>query len=300
MVFAAIDVGSNAVRLLVSNVHEEGSRTYFNKLSLTRAPIRLGEDVFLHGRISERKADKLVKAMLAFRYLMEINEPQDYLSVATSAMRHAANGDEVAREIRQRTGIGIEIISGQEEAELIYSTHVAEQLVDSRSYLYIEVGGGSTEVSLFARGRNICSHSFPIGTLRILHDLVGQEEWESLRDYLQQHTADYRPVVGIGTGGNINSVLKLLRKKEGKAFSAKQLKDVARYLRSLPLEYRVRELGLRPDRADVIVPATEIYLAVMKWAGIETLIVPKLGLADGIIHRLYERHREAGSVQHLI
>ena len=291
MVFAAIDIGSNAVRLLVSNVYEDGRKTYFNKFSLTRVPIRLGEDAFLNGKISLEKVIALVKAMTAFKHLMEIYRPIEYLAYATSAMRNAKNAQNIVGEIEKHTGIKVSIIDGQKEAEIIYSTHVADEMTKSLSYLYIEVGGGSIELSLFSRVKNIFSRSFPIGTVRMLHNLVRKSEWQEIKHWLQVNTAEYHPLVAIGTGGNINCILKMLRKKEGRPFSVKKVLEMHEFLSSYSLDDRIKILGLRPDRADVILPALEIYLSIMKWTDISKIIVPKIGLADGMIHLLYEKYK---------
>lgn len=297
MVFAAIDIGSNALRLLLSNVFEEKDRTLFKKYSLVRVPVRLGEDAFLTGRISLEKSLAVVKAMIAFKHLMEIHKPVAFKALATSAMRNAENGERLVEEIRIQTNIEVEIIDGQTEAEIIYSTHVAEEMLDGKSYLYIEVGGGSTELSLFSQDTNVFSRSFPVGSVRLLHELVDKSEWNELKSWVKEHTVGYKPLAAIGTGGNINSILKLLRLKEGKPLSFKKLKKTCQYLESVSLDDRIKELGLRPDRADVIIPAIEIYLSVMNWAGISQIIVPKMGLADGIIRMLYEQYRQTRELQ---
>ena len=291
MVLAAIDIGSNAIRLLISNVYEEKDKTIYKKFSLTRVPIRLGEDAFLTGKISVEKSLAVIKAMIAFKHLMEIHQPEAYLALATSAMRHAENGERIISEIKRQTSIDVEIIDGQKEAEIIYSTHIAEEMESGCAYLYIEVGGGSTEVSLFASDRNIFSRSFPIGTVRLLHNLVDSADWENLKLYLKEHTPGHTPVVGIGTGGNINTIFKMLFKKDGKPLTLSRLKKTCKFIESHSFEDRIKILGLRPDRADVIVPAMKIYLSIMKWSGIDKIIVPKIGLADGIIHLLNDKYK---------
>ena len=291
MVFAAIDIGSNAIRLLISNVFEEENRTIFKKYSLVRVPVRLGEDAFLTGRISVEKSLAVVKAMIAFKHLMEIHRPLAFKALATSAMRNAENGPRLVEEIWNQTNIDVEIIDGQTEAEIIYSTHIAEEMLDGKSYLYIEVGGGSTELSLFSHDANVFSRSFPVGSVRLLHELVDKSDWSEMKSWVNEHVLGYKPLEAIGTGGNINSILKLVGLKEGKPISIKRLKKISRHIESFTLVDRVKELGLRPDRADVIIPAIDIYLAVMSWAGISRVIVPKVGLADGIIHMLYEKYR---------
>jgi exopolyphosphatase/guanosine-5'-triphosphate,3'-diphosphate pyrophosphatase len=292
MIFAAIDIGSNAVRLLFSNVFEgEEEGEIIRKESLIRVPIRLGEDAFTIGHISEGKIEALVKTMGAFRSLMEVHCPLDYLACATSALREAANGPEITDRIRREAGIEVEIIDGHREAEIIYSNHIAESLSREGSCLYIEVGGGSTELTLFSRDTMIVSRTFAVGTVRILNDRMEKAEWNRLREWVRAHTADYRPLTGIGTGGNINFLFRMSGKKEGKPLGYKEIKRLGKLLRSYSLEDRVKVLGLRPDRADVIIPALDIYLSVMKWAGITDIIVPNIGLADGIIHLLAEKHR---------
>ena len=291
MVFAAIDIGSNAIRLLISNVFEEENRTIFKEYSLVRVPVRLGEDAFLTGRISVEKSLAVVKAMIAFKHLMEIHRPLAFKALATSAMRNAENGPRLVEEIWNQTNIDVEIIDGQTEAEIIYSTHIAEEMLDGKSYLYIEVGGGSTELSLFSHDANVFSRSFPVGSVRLLHELVDKSDWSEMKSWVNEHVLGYKPLEAIGTGGNINSILKLVGLKEGKPISIKRLKKISRHIESFTLVDRVKELGLRPDRADVIIPAIDIYLAVMSWAGISRVIVPKVGLADGIIHMLYEKYR---------
>ena len=206
-------------------------------------------------------------------------------------MRNAENGEELVARIKDETGIDIRIIDGQREAEIIYSTHIADDMHDKKSYLYIEVGGGSTEVSLFSKKKNVFSRSFPIGTVRILHDLLGKKDWRNLKEWIKVHTKDFDDLTAIGTGGNINTILKLMGKKEGKPISVKKITKLRDHIESYSIDDRIRVLGLRPDRADVIIPASEIYLSIMKWTKIKNIIVPKIGLADGIIHELFETHR---------
>ena len=291
MVFSAIDIGSNAVRLHFSNVFDEGNRTIFKKGSIVRVPIRLGDDAFMTGRISEEKSRKLLHTMIAFKHLIEVHQPIDYLACATSAMRNAANADVIVEDIEKQTGINVNIIDGQREAELIYSNHIAEELVNKKSYLYIEVGGGSTELSLFSNNERVFSRSFPLGTVRILNKLIDKAAWSQVKNWIIQETKGYRPLSAIGTGGNINTAFKLMRKKENDPMTRKDLKKFAEYIGSFTYEKRIKEIGLRPDRADVILPAMEIFNMVMKSAEIQEIYVPQKGLADGIIHLLYEKYR---------
>lgn len=290
MKFAAIDIGSNAVRLLFTQVFENGDGAYFKKDALFRVPIRLGEDVFVEQKISAEKARSLVEVMIAFRHLIESYQPIDFMACATSAMREAQNGPQVVAEIKKQADIDIEIISGQREADLIYLNHIAENLNPKKSYLYIDVGGGSTELTLFAKGNSVTSHSFNLGTVRILKNLDSPQEWDGLKNWLKEQADKNKSIVAIGSGGNINKIFSLSRKKEGKPLSFKQLQKIYDLLNSYSYEDRMKFLRLRPDRADVIIPASKIFLAIMKWAKIKKIYVPQIGLADGIVHMLYEKH----------
>lgn len=292
MKFAAIDIGSNAVRLLFTQVFENGKGTYFKKDALFRVPIRLGEDVFVEQKISAEKARSLVEAMMAFRHLIESYQPLAFMACATSAMREAANGAEVVAEIKKQANIEIEIINGQREADLIYLNHIAESLNPKKSYLYIDVGGGSTEVTLFAKGKIVASHSFNLGTVRILQQLDPPKEWEDLKEWLKEQSNKHKSIIAIGSGGNINKIFSLSRKKEGKPLSYNKVKDIYEMLNSYSYEDRIKFLRLRPDRADVIIPASKIFLSIMKWADISKIHVPQIGLVDGIIHMLYEKHKQ--------
>jgi exopolyphosphatase/guanosine-5'-triphosphate,3'-diphosphate pyrophosphatase len=292
--FAAIDIGSNAVRLLLARVFEDASGPYFKKEALFRMPLRLGDDAFIHNRISEEKAAKLVQTMAGFQRLMQAYEPLDHMACATSAMREAENGSAIAARIREETQIALEVIDGKAEAEVIYANHFAELLDTQQAYLYCDVGGGSTELTLFAAGRVIASMSFNIGTVRILAGRVPGERWEQMRRWIRNETRVLPQVSGIGSGGNINKVFRLTRGKEGKPISLRKIVELAAFLRAYSYEDRVKVLGLRPDRADVILPAIEIYQVVMHAARIKRMYVPQIGLADGLIHLLYERYTGAG------
>lgn len=290
MKFAAIDIGSNAVRLLFANVFENGNPPQFKKTSLIRVPLRLGTDSFTQNKISTEKTDALLKTMLAFKYLIEVNQPIDYMACATSAMREADNGIEIVNEIKRQTGIAIEIIDGEREAGIIFSNHIAESLNQGISYLYLDVGGGSTDLTLFSKNKRITSKSFNIGTVRMLESNVPESEWEKLKNWLTEITVRYYPIAGIGSGGNINTVFKLSQKKEGKPLPFKRIKSIYEYVKSYSYDERVKKLNLKPDRADVIIPALEIYLSIMKWANISKIYIPIIGLLDGIIHILYEKY----------
>ncbi len=296
MRFAAIDAGSNAVRLLLSQVLSAGGPPLFKKDTLVRFPLRLGEDAFPARRISRPKIDQLLRVMSAFRHLMDAYEPLAYRACATSAMREAGNRAEIIRMIRREAGIELEVIDGRTEAEIICSNHTERSLGGEAAYLYIDVGGGSTQLTLFNRGRSAGSRSFDIGTLRLLKGLVDKPRWREMRNWIRESTAGLPPLAGIGSGGNINKTFMLAGRKPGRPLSRKTLEEIHRMLARFDVEDRVRRLGLRPDRADVIVPALEIFLQTMKWAGVDKLHVPFIGLVDGLIHGLYERQRrEAGS-----
>ena len=293
--FAAIDIGTNAVRLLLSRVVEDDDRPIFEKESFVRIPLRLGEDAFLNGRISKEKTGSLVETMIGFRHLISAYRAIDFEAYATSAMREAENREEVAQEVRDRSGIDITIISGRMEAEVIYANHIEEQLGQTRNYLYVDVGGGSTELNLISCGKVIASKSVNIGSMRMLEGKVDESQWQDMKTWLKGNTAHLRPIYGIGMGGNINKIFQLARIEEGRPISYKVVLQLYKYLSSFTLEERIAELGLRPDRADVILFASEIYLFVMKWGKVKKMYVPMIGLADGIIHVLYDRFGNSGS-----
>ena len=291
MKFASIDIGSNAVRLLFTKVFEDGNGAVFKKDSLIRMPIRLGKDVFVNQEISKDKIDSLVNTMIAFKYLIDAYKPIDYMACATSAMREATNRKKVVKKIKEKSQIDVEIIDGKLEAEIIYANHIAEKLNPKKNYLYIDVGGGSTELSLISSSRVINSQSFNIGTVRILEDKVTKSQWQKMKVWVDKITADYHYIGGIGSGGNINKMFKMALKEEDEPLTYKNIKSIYKTLNSYSFEDRITKLRLRPDRADVIIPAAKIYLSVLKWADIKKLYVPQIGLSDGIIHILYEKQK---------
>lgn len=292
MRFAAVDVGSNAIRLLLCKVLTNGDEVFFKKASLVRIPLRLGQESFARGSISPRLAERLVHTMQGFKYLIQAYDPIDYRACATSAMREAANGNDIVQEIYRRTGMQLEVVSGRREAEIICSNHFERTLRSGRSFLYVDVGGGSTELTLFSKNRKPISGSFNIGTVRLLNRLVPETRWEEMKQWIKKICPRNQPPLGIGSGGNINKIYKLNRKKQGKPLSYKMIKKTCALLRSYSLTERMTEFRMKPDRADVIVPASEIYLAVMKWSGIKHLFVPQIGLSDGLIHIMYEAYTE--------
>jgi len=275
--------------LLFCNVFQKpDGETVFKKASLIRVPIRLGEDAFSNQYITKVKEDKLVDTMIAFKHLISVHDVIAYRACATSAMREALNSDHIVNRIFSESGIKLEIIDGKKEAEIIYSNHIAEHLSVKRPYLYIDVGGGSTELTLFNEGKIIDSISFNIGTIRILQNKISKSEWNDLKVWINKVTGKYANIGGIGSGGNINKLVNLAKKKDERQISVAKLKEIYTQLSVYTLEERITILGLNPDRADVIIPATEIFLFVMKHANIDKIMVPQIGLSDGIIHLLFE------------
>lgn len=286
--YAAIDIGSNAMRLLVANIiEEEGKETHFSKSALVRLPIRLGQDAFTVCEISEENIDRMIDAMKAYKLLMKVHKVEKYRALATSAMREAYNGNEVIDIIKEKAGIQIEIIDGKTEAAIIASTDLHYLLKTENTYLYVDVGGGSTEFSLFSDSKMIASKSFKIGTVRLLNQMVNDIVWQEIEKWIKLHTLEFENVILIGSGGNINKLFKMSGKQQDKPLTYNYVNKRYNFLNSLTYEQRVSELGLNPDRADVIVLATKIYLNAMKWSGAKHIYVPKIGLSDGIIKAMY-------------
>jgi exopolyphosphatase/guanosine-5'-triphosphate,3'-diphosphate pyrophosphatase len=289
--FAAIDIGTNAVRLLLARILDDDGKPFFRKEALVRIPLRLGEDVFTAGEISPDTTSRLVETISGFRHLIKAYPALDYMAVATSALREAQNGPDVARVVTARSGIEFVIIDGQKEAEIIYATHIEEKVNPAKNYLYVDVGGGSTEVSVIAKRKSVASKSFRVGAVRMLKGVVEEEAWREMKAWVRKKTAAYQPLAAIGTGGSINKVFSLSRIKEGAPITYKRIRKIYRELSSVSLMERIVKMGLRPDRADVIVPASEVYLSVMKWARADHMFVPRLGLPDGMVHLLYDRYQ---------
>ena len=287
---AGIDIGSNAIRLLITNVitEKKGKTPSFRKSALVRVPIRLGEDSFIKRKISEKNIIRMVKAMNAFKLLMEVHGVQNYRACATSAMREAVNGNDVVKEIFEKSSIKIDIIDGQKEAAIIYSTDLSTVIESEKTYLYVDVGGGSTELTVFSKGKIVNSKSLKIGTVRLLNNKKENKDiWESMEVWIKTNTSDLKNISLIGSGGNINKIFKLSGKPLDKPLSLIYLKAHYKFLKQMTYEQRILELGLNPDRADVILPATKIYLSAMKWCNAKKIYVPKIGLADGIVKSLY-------------
>jgi len=288
--YGAIDIGSNAIRLLVSNVIvSDDKEPQFKKSALIRVPIRLGADAFVAGEISDKNQTRMINAMSAFKLLMDVHGVERYKACATSAMREAANGKEVAESIHKETGIKIDIIGGKEEAAIISSTDLDDLISGHKSYLYVDVGGGSTEFTIFSDGKIIASKSFKMGTVRLLNNKksVNKEIFAEVEKWIKKNTKGLKKISLIGSGGNINKLFKMSGRSEGKPISYIYLGAQYQFLKQMTYDQRISELSLNPDRADVIIPATKIYLSAMKWSGAKKIYVPKIGLSDGIIKSLF-------------
>lgn len=286
--YAAIDIGSNAVRLLIANVITTDNKPpYFKKNSLVRVPIRLGEEVFGKGMISDLNAKRLNDAITAFKLIIQTHGVYKYKACATSAMREAANGALVSDRIYDNTGVRIEIIDGEQEATIIASTDLEDYIDESKTYIYVDVGGGSTEFSIIHRGQKINSRSFQVGTVRMLNDSVSPNTWEEIKKWIEEESLKYDTMTVIGTGGNINKIFKMSGQEMGTPLTYFYLSSLYHTLNSMTYEERILDLNLNQDRADVIIPATQIFLSAMKWSKAKHIYVPKIGLSDGIIKSLY-------------
>jgi exopolyphosphatase/guanosine-5'-triphosphate,3'-diphosphate pyrophosphatase len=295
---AAIDIGSNAARLLISDVINVAPDKYdFVKLTLVRVPLRLGFDVFEMGYISEARKQKLIKTIKSYKLLLDVYEVDHFITAATSAMRDAENAKAILAEVEKETGINLKVISGEEEATYIYENHIAENMNKEESYLYIDVGGGSTELTFFSDGKLVCKQSFNIGTIRLLKNQVEDEQWMTMKQFIREKMSGYHHITAIGSGGNINKIFSLSKRKEGKPLSLELLRNYYKEFSLLSITERIALYHLREDRADVIVPALLIYINVMRWANTEEIYVPKIGLADGLVHILHQRVTEKAGMQ---
>jgi exopolyphosphatase/guanosine-5'-triphosphate,3'-diphosphate pyrophosphatase len=286
--YAAVDIGSNAVRLLLSAVFETDTGPYFRKISLIRMPIRLGDDAFVHRCISDPKIDRLIQSMIGFKHLIEAYQPIAYRACATSAMREAQNGSQICRRIREKAGIDVQIIDGKEEARIISTNSSRKRTPDNAVEVYLDVGGGSTEITIFNGDRPL-SRSFNIGTIRLMQDMVASADWEQMKQWVKDKTAPFAHLVAVCSGGNIHKIIRLSKSKDGETISFKHMKKVRKLLKQYTVAERVTKLGLKPDRADVILPAHKIYHSVLKWGRIPLIKVPQMGLADGIVRQLHGR-----------
>ncbi|MDB2702331.1 exopolyphosphatase [Flavobacteriaceae bacterium] len=286
--YAAIDIGSNAVRILISNViSSKKEPPKFMKSSIVRVPIRLGEDSFTVGEISEKNKKRVVKAMKAFKHIMKISNVKAYMACATSALREANNAEEVVQLVKKNTGIHIQIIDGKREAEIISTTNIFESINKNKTFLFIDVGGGSTEFSILVKGERIISKSFKVGTVRMINKMVSDKIWFEIQNWIEQNTQEHSKIALLGSGGNINKLFKIAGIKEGRPLSYIKLNTLYKELNKLTYEERIVQWELNPDRSDVIIPATQIYLKALQWSGASEIYVPKIGLADGMIKVLY-------------
>jgi len=289
MIIAAIDIGSNAARLLINEVKIQNGKPEFVKLNLLRVPLRLGMDVFTMGKIGEERQKMVIDTMKIFSDLMKIYKVQHYRACATSAMRDAENGKEIIKTVKESSDIDIEIISGDEEATLIYENHVAEGLDKDFAYLYVDVGGGSTELTFYENGKMVYERSFNIGTIRLLNDLVSEDNWKEMKEEIRKNINSKKTIVAIGSGGNINKAFSMSKTKDGKPMSATYLKKIYKDINALSVDERMSIYNLRQDRADVLGHALKIYNNVMSWSEITRIFVPKISVADGLIHNIYDK-----------
>ncbi len=293
MIFAAIDIGSNAVRLLFANAFESTAGIHVEKATLIRIPIRLGKDVYKSNTISKKRAGNLIKTLKAFSLLIDVYKPVAFDACATAAMREATNGGELMKKIQKETGIRVRIIDGLEEAEIIRNAEAFPSTPGRPYQMFVDLGGGSTEISLLADDKVIDARSFKIGTLRLTSKKVPPGEWEAMEAWLKKFSDDFGKITVIGSGGNINKIAKLYGRSEDKILTYQNLQYAYNHLKSYSLQERIEVMGLRPDRADVIVPAARVFLLITKTIQAGEILVPKIGLADGLIHRLYETHRDS-------
>jgi exopolyphosphatase/guanosine-5'-triphosphate,3'-diphosphate pyrophosphatase len=293
MIIAAIDIGSNAARLLINEVTDQKEgKPQFTKLNLLRIPLRLGMDVFTKGEIGAEREKMILEAMEVFSKLMKIYKVEHYRACATSAMRDAKNGQEIIEQVAQNTGITIEIITGDQEASLVFENHIAEGLEKDHDYLYIDVGGGSTELTFYEDTKMKYRKSINIGTIRLLNGLVNDAVWQDMKEEIQKNINSKKPIMAIGSGGNINKIFPMSKTKDGKPMSSAFFKKYYREMSGLSVAERMTQFGLREDRADVLVPALQIFNNIMSWSDIDEILVPKISVADGLIHSIYDNLRE--------
>ncbi|MGB2305273.1 MAG: exopolyphosphatase [Flavobacteriaceae bacterium] len=288
---AAIDIGSNAIRILISNVFEvEGSQPIFMKSEMVRVPIRLGEDSFTVGEISSKNIKRIIKAMKAFKLIMKINGVKNYMACATSALRESNNSEEIVKKVKKKTGIKIEVIDGKREAQIISNITILDSIAQKKNFLYVDVGGGSTEFSILQNGKRMVSKSFKVGTVRMLNDMVNDRVWLEIEKWIVTNTKNIDKINLLGSGGNINKLFKLSNTKEGKPLLYITINTFYQELKKMSYDERILKYNLNLDRADVILPALEIYLKALKWSGASKVYVPKIGLSDGMIKDMYKKY----------
>ena len=286
--FAAIDIGSNAIRILIANIIQTEHNVVFQRNSLIRSPVRLGEDSFTLGEISPKSLKRFVKTMKAFKLLMNIHGVSHYKAFATSALREANNSSYVIKTVKKKAGIKVEIIDGTKEAEIIFNSKISEFINTQKTFLFVDVGGGSTEFTFINEGNHIVSKSFKIGTVRLINNLIDKRVWVGIENWIKKNSMKYDKITLMGSGGNINKLFKLSNIKEGKPLSKIKLSQLFNQLEKLNYEERVLKFELNPDRADVIVPAARIYLKALEWSGGQKIYVPRFGLSDGMIKYMYK------------
>lgn len=297
MKIAAIDIGSNAARLQITNVLHDGQDVHFKKVEYVRFPLRLGHDVFTIKKISPEREEKLIKLLHSFKLLMELHEVKDYYICATSAMRESANCSEVSSHVQRRLGMKIHVIDGSKEAELTNKA-IITYLSPDKNYIHIDVGGGSTELNLYINKEKVAAKSFKLGSVRHLEHCESPITWRKMKEWIEDHVLSIQgPLIAVGTGGNISKIFDMAEKKSGNAINRDEVVRVQTYIAGYTLEERINHLQLNPDRADVIVPATDIYLSAMKWAKATEIIVPDVGLKDGIIQMLFEKHSQPRQIK---
>ncbi|MGB2152942.1 MAG: exopolyphosphatase [Flavobacteriaceae bacterium] len=288
---AAIDIGSNAIRILISNVFEvEGTQPIFMKSEMVRVPIRLGEDSFTVGEISSKNIKRIIKAMKAFKLIMKINGVKNYMACATSALRESNNSEEIVKKVKKKTGIKIEVIDGKREAQIISNITILDSIAQKKNFLYVDVGGGSTEFSILQNGKRMVSKSFKVGTVRMLNDMVNDRVWLEIEKWIVTNTKNIDKINLLGSGGNINKLFKLSNTKEGKPLLYITINTFYQELKKMSYDERILKYNLNLDRADVILPALEIYLKALKWSGASKVYVPKIGLSDGMIKDMYKKY----------
>ena len=291
ILFSAIDIGSNAGRLLFSNVFEHEDKVVFEKSSLVRVPLRLGIDAIEYGKITDERVENLVNTMIAFKYLLNVYKPISFKACATAAMREASNKDEVVELIEKKVGIKLEIIDGLMEAKIVCASHNLDSESKNKHFLYVDVGGGSAELSVLINNKIIESTSFKIGTLRMLNNKIDENEWEKFMNFLSEINQKYKNITCVGSGGNINKLSKLYGKKGSTQLSYNMLRSGYNQLNSLTLEERIENMGLRPDRADVIIPAAKLFLVILKNINSDKILIPRIGLSDGLVHEAYYEYK---------
>jgi len=290
--FASIDVGSNAVRLLFTNVFETENGPVFRKLSLVRVPIRLGEDAFIKGRITEEKTDQLVRTMRSFKHLMNVHQVLDYRAYATSAMREASNAKYIIEEIKHYADLDLEIVSGDQEADTISFENLPGYIPRFDEIVFVDVGGGSTELTYLKDGQKTAARSFKIGTIRLLHNNVNTQLWDDIQLWFGELGITHKQIPILGSGGNINKLLKMLRKQQGDYFiDIMALASFKKELEAVDYDERIAKFVLNPDRADVIIPAAQIFLNIAGYLDTQKIYIPKVGLSDGIARALYKKHK---------